>query len=566
MGRSLTTCLALGLALCAGGLALCAGTAGAEEFPRRGFAGAFLVAGAAEARGDWETTRTALAASVAADSGNADILHWQCVSLLNAARFDEAVVAARALLSLEPKSHLARLVLVTSSLKNGDGDEAREQIARLDDEGLGQYLKPFLLAWIKADEGDSRGASAALEPLAGLPSVGPLYHLHAGLVAARANNPQQTRIHFASVLANSPSWRSLALIAGYYQRTNKPARADAVRTAAKAAGLDAILIRSLDTPSPDRNLVTLQDSAAEVLFGLAVLLQDEGAADVALPYLRLAQALRPDFPLAKLLAGDLLVRAGQYDEAAGTYTALHDNAEVGALASLRLASLDLARGERENARLLLGDILATEPDWSQAWNVLGDVELAGSRHDMAATAYKQALDHAPEEDEEWRAHLIMAQAQALLKSGNQPEAGEMMEQALALAPDSAMLLNEIGYLWAERGVRLDKAEEHIKKAKHLEPDNGAILDSLGWVKYRQGNHAEAVRLLELATEALPYDPVVNDHLGDAYWAAGRQAEARFQWERSIRWRDTASSGLISVEELENKLARGIGLTQTAQSQ
>jgi Flp pilus assembly protein TadD len=27
----------------------------------------------------------------------------------------------------------------------------------------------------------------------------------------------------------------------------------------------------------------------------------------------------------------------------------------------------------------------------------------------------------------------------------------------------------------------------------------------------------------------PNDPEINDHLGDAYWRAGRKLEARFQW-------------------------------------
>ena len=29
------------------------------------------------------------------------------------------------------------------------------------------------------------------------------------------------------------------------------------------------------------------------------------------------------------------------------------------------------------------------------------------------------------------------------------------------------------------------------------------------------------------------DPVINDHLGDAYWRAGRRVEAQFQWRRVL---------------------------------
>ncbi len=30
----------------------------------------------------------------------------------------------------------------------------------------------------------------------------------------------------------------------------------------------------------------------------------------------------------------------------------------------------------------------------------------------------------------------------------------------------------------------------------------------------------------------PADPVINDHLGDAYWRVGRKLEARFQWNHA----------------------------------
>ena len=45
-------------------------------------------------------------------------------------------------------------------------------------------------------------------------------------------------------------------------------------------------------------------------------------------------------------------------------------------------------------------------------------------------------------------------------------------------------------------------------------------------------YEEAVPHLERAVALLPYDPVINDHLGDAYWKVRRRLEARFQWERA----------------------------------
>jgi len=38
--------------------------------------------------------------------------------------------------------------------------------------------------------------------------------------------------------------------------------------------------------------------------------------------------------------------------------------------------------------------------------------------------------------------------------------------------------------------------------------------------------------LEKAIDLKPADPVVNDHLGDAYWRVNRRVEAHFQWNHA----------------------------------
>jgi tetratricopeptide (TPR) repeat protein len=47
-----------------------------------------------------------------------------------------------------------------------------------------------------------------------------------------------------------------------------------------------------------------------------------------------------------------------------------------------------------------------------------------------------------------------------------------------------------------------------------------------------GRYEEAVRELEKAIDLKPSDPVINDHLGDAYWRVDRKLEARFQWNHA----------------------------------
>ncbi|MEM6666151.1 MAG: hypothetical protein AAF638_07080, partial [Pseudomonadota bacterium] len=54
---------------------------------------------------------------------------------------------------------------------------------------------------------------------------------------------------------------------------------------------------------------------------------------------------------------------------------------------------------------------------------------------------------------------------------------------------------------------------------------------------------------------LPNDPVINDHLGDAYWKVGRRLEARFQWSHA-RDMDPEPAELVKIEA---KLVDGLPL-------
>ena len=65
--------------------------------------------------------------------------------------------------------------------------------------------------------------------------------------------------------------------------------------------------------------------------------------------------------------------------------------------------------------------------------------------------------------------------------------------------------------------------------------------------------------LERAVELEPGDPVVNDHLGDAYWRVGREREARFQWQRALTLKPEADV----VAQIETKLQRGLPATTSA---
>lgn len=117
----------------------------------------------------------------------------------------------------------------------------------------------------------------------------------------------------------------------------------------------------------------------------------------------------------------------------------------------------------------------------------------------------------------------------------------LLKRVMTLQPDHAHAYNALGYSLADRRVRLDEARAYIQRALQLSPGDPFITDSLGWLEYRAGNTAEAIRLLRQAYDARP-DPEIAAHLGEVLWTAGRRNEARVIW-RDARGRDAANTVL-----------------------
>ena len=112
-------------------------------------------------------------------------------------------------------------------------------------------------------------------------------------------------------------------------------------------------------------------------------------------------------------------------------------------------------------------------------------------------------------------------------------AEDSFQAALKKNPQDPFTLNYLGYWWADDGRNLEDAIDLIERAVRIRPRSGYFVDSLGWVHFKLGNLDLAVAFLEQATTLEPVDPIISDHLGDAYWATGRFVEARFKWQYAL---------------------------------
>jgi len=144
-------------------------------------------------------------------------------------------------------------------------------------------------------------------------------------------------------------------------------------------------------------------------------------------------------------------------------------------------------------------------------------------------------------------------------------------KVLALNPDNDAALNYLGFMLADRNVRLDEARDMIVKALAREPNSGAYLDSLGWVYFRQNKLPEAEDKLREALQYMSRDPTVHDHLGEVYFREGKVREAIQQWQNSLHeWQAGPPSDMDhtemakvqkKLEDAKVRLARETGAKQ-----
>jgi Flp pilus assembly protein TadD len=182
--------------------------------------------------------------------------------------------------------------------------------------------------------------------------------------------------------------------------------------------------------------------------------------------------------------------------------------------------LDLAKSMLDN----------TDADRS-VWLALGNMYTRVHRWKDAEDALNKAETLTKKKED--RIYLLFLRG-ALADRQKHPELAEpYFRQALELDPSNAMTLNYLGYMLADKGIRLPEAIKLIRKAVELEPMNGAYLDSLGWAYFKTGEYELAEENLRQAVERDQTDPTVHDHLGDLYEKTGRIRLAAAQWELSL---------------------------------
>ncbi|MBN1212762.1 MAG: tetratricopeptide repeat protein [candidate division Zixibacteria bacterium] len=250
----------------------------------------------------------------------------------------------------------------------------------------------------------------------------------------------------------------------------------------------------------------------------------------ALPYSRQLVAVAPENYPEKRRLGAIYYRLDSLDKADTIFTELVESGDVYGMNHFYLGLIDTRLGNIEDARDEFELLTQLEDSLYIGWINLGLAYRNLDQPEKEIETYKKGLNAL--QSEEGVDNILFALGSAYERLKNYEEAKATFELLLEHFPDNAQALNYLGYMLADQNLELDYAKELISRAIELIPENAAFLDSYGWVNFRQGNLDEALKYLKRAVE-LDSDPIIFDHLGDAYKAKGKNKQAREWWQKAL---------------------------------
>lgn len=259
--------------------------------------------------------------------------------------------------------------------------------------------------------------------------------------------------------------------------------------------------------------------------------------DDAIEFFRLAATLDKERAvLAYLDLSEALMESERYAEAATACAEALDlrlPPQLRATFYLKLTQTRELAGDTAGALRAVNDARQEFPqvplfEFQEAW-----IYYHSRQFDKAIAQFEQVMQNHPE------ARDIVRRCQFSLSAiyvvqGDIPKGEKILEDIFAETPEDPAVNNDLGYLYADQGKKLEQAERMIRKAVAAEPENAAYLDSLGWVLFKLGKFEEALVPLEKAAhQDSNGDGTIWDHLGDCYQSLKRLPEARKAWQKAL---------------------------------
>jgi pentatricopeptide repeat protein len=231
----------------------------------------------------------------------------------------------------------------------------------------------------------------------------------------------------------------------------------------------------------------------------------------------------------------------------------------------------------DEANKILDALIKAQPDNWLTLELKGWVQREAGQYEDSAKTYEDVLDRitkdkelTKEERNEFAAEIRYTLSNVYLELKKLDKVTENLQTLIEQDPENPGYKNDLGYIWADHDMNLDKAEKLIREALELDKkkrkeanpdlkpdedhDNGAYLDSLGWVLYKKKQYKEAKEaLLQAVKDKEGQNIEIYDHLGEVYTALGDKDEAVSAWKKGLEVATDSKRDQQKKAEIEKKL-------------
>ncbi|MBN2209137.1 MAG: tetratricopeptide repeat protein [Candidatus Coatesbacteria bacterium] len=249
---------------------------------------------------------------------------------------------------------------------------------------------------------------------------------------------------------------------------------------------------------------------------------------------------------------ELLKLAREYNEAILELQRLKVLEPNSLRADFSLGTLYLSIGEPAKAIPHLEAVVEAYPDDLHTITQLFEAYQQCKQFDNAIVLARTMVARLPKNSQ-----LRYFLASFMEQAGRTDEAIKELEILIKVDPSFAAALNYLGYIYIDRGMKLQRGISLVRAALAIEPHNSAFLDSLGWGLYKFGDLKAAVEYLERAIAGLEdpaSEPVICGHLAMAYQRTGNPKEA----QKYLKIAESATSDPQALRQLLREFSSASG--------
>lgn len=264
------------------------------------------------------------------------------------------------------------------------------------------------------------------------------------------------------------------------------------------------------------------------------------------------EAMTPDDAFAHLVLGEVHRQKQEWRKAAREFRVAAHLAPDLVEAGLSLAAVSLQLGDRSSAGAALDEVRERLRD-PQDLSTAGTFYLVLGQPGRARAVLEQAKTLDPK-----NAGIRFLLGRAYQAGGDFDAAVASWLEAVRLDPELAEAYNHLGYVHAERGLRLDQAVRWTQRAVTLDPQNGNYHDSLGWAYFKLGQYERALTSLQQAValfkrQGRPVEAEIYDHLGETHYRLGHLTESLSAWKEALLLDPADAELRRKAEQLQHRL-------------